>query len=266
MIPKKDLKDLGKKGWIPGPDESEEAFVKRLNMASCIQGKGTFDYSETLALSPDWIPLSYSNKKLLPWQGAVMWVSKGAEGIQFPSIQLRKGFLKGRFWGTEKDEVLMHETVHAVRVMFNEPRFEEILAYYHSPKKWRRFLAPLFRTPGQAFFFLSTVLLSIGIQFFSLFFMEHHLLPMAEWVSLLPILDLTLRFSILIRDHRVFKKCLRKLSHLFSDPGRAFAIALRLKDSEIEQFAVEPIEKLLNRIEKKVSQSVRWRQILAQFC
>ena len=266
MIPKDQLKGLGEKGWIPGPDESEEAFVKRINKGSRIQGKNVSDYSETLALSPDWIPLNYSNKKLLPWQGAVMWVSKDAEGIQFPSIQLRKGFLKGRFWGTEKGEVLMHETVHAVRVMFSEPRFEEILAYYHSPKKWRGYLAPLFRTPGQALFFLSMVLISIGFQFGSLFFIEHHLLPIVQWVSLLPLLDLALRFSALIRDRRIFKKCLRKLSHIFSDSKRAFAIALRLKDSEIEEFAVEPIEKLLNRIEKKVPQSLRWRQILAQFC
>ncbi len=278
MISKEELKKLGEGGMIPGPDESEEEFVKRLDIlqkvkespSMFLKGK-TFekwnpDYQQTLGASPKWLPLTYSNQGLPPWQGAVMWVLEAPNKEKIPMIQLRNGFKKGRFLFYSREEVLMHETLHAMRIGFDQPRFEEVLAYYHSKSRWRRFFGPLFRKPSHAFFFISLILISIGIQMTSFFFLSSPMLPYLKMFALLPLVDLLFRSAILIKDQRLLKKALQTLSELFPNQEDVFPIAIRLKDSEIQKLAVASIEEILNFIEKEIPNSLRWRQILAQFC
>lgn len=268
---KEELKHLGEEGLIPGPDETDEAFVERIDILKksshpFFEGK-TFEkwdpnYSDLLGAKPDWIPLNFSNKKLLPWQGGVMWALDG----KVPMIQLRKGFKKGRFLMYSKEEVLLHETVHALRLSFNEPQFEEILAYYLSDSKWRKWFGPLFRSPNQALFFVSLVLLSLVIQVAPFFLLSSFIFPYIQWMTFLPFADLLLRFAILVKDHRTLKKTLKNLSKIFPRQKNVFPIAVRLKDSEIQMFGIEEMEKSLEYIEKIAPKSLRWQQILAQFC
>jgi len=211
---------------------------------------------------PKWIPMTYSNRGLLPWQGAALWVF----GEKIPLIQLRKGFKKGRFLFYSRDEVLNHEILHALRVAFNEPRFEEILAYEHSASRWRQFLGPLFRKPSHALFFISLILISLVVQTTSLFFLSSPFLPIIRIVTVIPFIDLVFRFAALIKDRRMLKKALKKLSQIFPNQKNTFPIVLRLKDSEIQKFASQPVEKILEYLEDEVSKSPRIRQILAQFC
>ncbi|MCB1082053.1 MAG: hypothetical protein KDK63_02795 [Chlamydiia bacterium] len=271
-----ELKDLGEKGFIAAPDESEEAFVKRVDMLtnlakspeSLLTGFSfeTVDLErcQFLGANPHWIPLTYSNKKLAPWQGAAMWLFEGR--ATFPIIQLRKGFKKGRYLFYSKEEVLAHEVVHAMRMGFNEPRFEELLAYYHSKSTVRKFLGPLFRTPKQALIFIGWVAVSIGCQAISLFLIDSPFSFLFRGLAFLPLIDLAFRGALLLRDFRLLKKAIKKLGTIFSKRGDPFAIAIRLKDSEIQMFASKDREDLLQAIEKKVPDSLRWRQILAQFC
>ncbi len=270
MLGKEKLKELGEVGIIAGPDESEEILHKRLCILKKIDPTKPFkghtlsdwegDFEEILGAKPEWVPLIYSNQKLLPWQGAALWVFDN----KVPMIQLRKGFKKGRFLLYSKEEVLLHETIHALRASFDEPKYEEILAYAHSKSKWRRFLGPLFRKPSHAFFFISLIFICLLIQGTSLFFLNSPFLPYLQFLSLLPCIDLALRAATLIKDRRLLKKTLQKLSQLFPSPP--FPIAIRLKDAEIQKFATSSIEQILTYIEEQVPHSVRWRQILAQFC
>lgn len=269
-------KALGEAGFIPGPDESKSDFVKRLdtlkslNMNTCLLPKKeeyeplTCDF-HGLGAEPKWIPLVYSNRRLLPWQGAVSWIITTPEGIPFPLVQLRKGFKKGHFLFNDRDEVLRHEAVHAMRLVFNEPRFEEILAYFHSKKKWRRLLGPLFRKPSQAFFFISLIFISLAMQATALFFYNSPYLPFIKSATFLPFIDLFFRFTLLIKDRRILRKALQTLQNLFPKQKDPFAVALRLKDAEIQLFATKPFKELLLYIKEKSFSSLRWQQILAQF-
>ena len=271
------LKQLGESGFIPGPGECEEAFIKRVDLLKTLAHDPhnffqveeleslQVNNSKILGAHPHWVQQVYSNKRLLPWQGAAVWILTHSQKIKIPLIQLRKQFRKGKFLGYHRDEVLLHETVHAIRLAFNEPRFEEILAYYHSPKKWRQFFGALFRKPSQALFFLSLIFISLLIQTTSLLWMNWAFLPYIKIVAWLPFIDLAIRMAILIKDHRVLKKALQKLQNLFPKQENLFAIALRLKDSEIQNLAIDPLEKILLYIKEKSLSSIRWQQILAQF-
>lgn len=132
------LQELAEKGWIAGPNETAEEFAYRYLEGSEYPPIENKSYGFTI----DWVPLAFKNKKLSPWEGGATWIeSRKAE------IQLRAAFeKKGRFLGYTKDEIIQHETVHAIRSAFEEPVYEEILAYMTSPKKWRRFVGPLFRS------------------------------------------------------------------------------------------------------------------------
>ncbi len=271
MLTKEELKLLGKEGIIPGPDETEGDFVKRIDILRSqkkqeIDGKILEEWEpqceELYGVSPKWIPMTYSNRGLLPWQGAALWVF----GEKPPLIQLRKRFKKGKFLFYSRDEVLNHETLHALRVAFDEPCFEEILAYEHSTSRWRQFLGPLFRKPSHALFFISLTLLSLVVQMTSLFFLSSPFFPIIRIVTVIPFVDLAFRFAALIRDRRILKKALKKLYQIFPNQKYTFPIVLRLKDSEIQKFATQPIEKLLEYLEDEVPKSPRIRQILAQFC
>ena len=271
MLSEKDLKSLGEEGFLAGPDETEESFVKRFNILKNSPferidpkplERRNCKCHELYAANPDWIPLTFSNKGLLPWEGGALWIFEN----HLPLIQLRKGFKKGKFLIYSKDEVLKHETVHALRLAFNEPRFEEILAYETSSSKWRRWIGPLFRKPSHAAFFISLVLISLTIQTVYVFFIPSPLFSWIKGASFLPFVDLIFRSALLIKDRKAFRMTLRKLGKIFPNQKNVFPIAVRLKDSEIQSFALLPLEKVVSYFEEKASKSIRIRQILAQFC
>lgn len=115
-----------------------------------------------------------------------------------------------------------HESLHAVRIGFNEPRFEEVLAYYYSKSRWRRFFGPLFRKPSHALFFISLIFISLIVQTTSLFFLTSPLLPYLKIFALLPLVDLMLRSAILIKDQRLLKKTLKNFRKSFLTKKRFF--------------------------------------------
>ena len=276
MIDIKELKALGEAGFIPGPGESEGDFLSRVATLRALSGKPhpflkegecdslVADYPH-LGATPDWIPQVYSNRRLLPWQGAIFWVFTTPEGVRFPLVQLRKGFKKGRFLGYDREEVIAHEVSHALRLAFNEPRFEEMLAYFHAKKKWRRFLGPLFARPRHALFFVALIFVCMGMQMALPFFLDSPLLPYLEMGACLPLTAIFIHAVLGMRDRWVFYKALRALKLLFPKQRDPFVVALRLKDAEIQQFARKSLEETLLYIKEKSLSSIRWQQILAQF-
>lgn len=255
MIPQDKLKEWSEAGWIVGPSETEESFVKRIDIQQTfitspkqLEKKAKIDSLESLEntrsvmkflekhlkVIPKWIMLGYSNRGLTPWEGAAAWT------FDFGSfLQLRKGFKKGRFLFYKREEVILHEALHSLRSAFDEPRFEEIIACYYAKKSWRRFFGPLFSTPMQSYIFLGTLVLT----------------PFAPYV---PLAYLLWRVITIVRDQRMFKRALLKICDLFPQIP-PFALMIRLTDKEIELFGNQDKKVVQDYIDSQQN-NLRWKQ------
>lgn len=224
----RDLLTLDKMGFIPGPGESEDFFLARVDKTKKQFEQGHWipeahwdwvrEYLDQLFhVKPLYICAFYSNKQLAPWQGAAAWI----EGRSLSSIQLREGLAKGsylRFYSRE--EILAHEAVHAARSGFNENRCEEFFAYMTSEKKWRRVLGPIIQNPWEVWPFLLCATLGaiwpIGY------------LGAAFWAGL--------GFFRLIKQHLILRRAATNILKETQNPLATRAILFRLTDEEIEEF------------------------------
>lgn len=239
------LPHLYHKGLIPGPYESEEAFLLRceeLNSSSSL----SLSIENPFNIFPDWIPLNYSNKGLLPWHGGCSWISN--DSLQ-TTIQLRKSFEKNKslFGIYSRNEILAHEWVHAARMTFDEPKFEEVIAFRTSKNRFRRYFGPLVNSYAEGVFFA----IALVLYFVSLFFFSS-LLPIAALVGVM-----VFGIARLIWRQSTYRKCLRNLSKLLGCPKKAEAMTICLTDREIQSFSKQPF---LQR-EELNDASFRWKQI-----
>lgn len=193
---------------FPAPDENNEAYKRRLEITEELF-KDTEELSKMIpAPLQKSGPLHFfrSNHKLPFWTGAYTWIIETKQGIKVPIIQLP---LKKRRWTlTSEEEILDHEKIHVQRAAFNEPIFEEIIAYQTSPSKWRRFLGPLFKKQSEATLFMASLIL----------------MPLIPYV---PALFFALLLLRLIKRQHQFKKALHHLPPLAKE-----SIAI-LSDKEI---------------------------------
>jgi hypothetical protein len=197
------LLDYFYRGLIPGPEESEEAFLHRVKQAKPLAHP---EWDEVFyPFKIDWVPLSYSNHQIAWWEGAATWISDD----ELPSIQLRKNFQKGTFLGYKRSEVLSHEAIHAARMRFDEPLFEEVLAYSTAPQVWKRFFGPLFSRTWEPL----VLMVGIGLGIF--------------W-PLIPTLMMGLSIAWLSYRQWIFKRCLKRFS---------FPLVISLTDKEMKKFA-----------------------------
>ena len=154
MISNAQLDAFNRQGLIPGPDETEEEFLERANYClelktslptpfenvskedlelgdSCV--KQAFSLTEKIYdIVPEWIPLFFSNYRLAPWHGGCAWIFQFSEETPCAAFfQLRRAFKQAsHYLGIyDRNELIAHELTHASRMMFQEPRFEEIIAY-----------------------------------------------------------------------------------------------------------------------------------------
>ena len=194
-----------RRGLIRGPREDEEAFARRCAQCQPIAGEewaiAHRRTQELFGFTVDWVPLTYSNQKLPFWEGAATWISETG----LPHIQLRKAFKKGRHLGYSRDEILAHESVHAARMAFDEPRFEEIIAYQTSKSPLRRFFGPLFRRTWESALFMTALTLTP-------FFLPSLVIP-------------AYFFFRLLRNQMIFRRCRKK---------HPLSVIIGLTDREIE--------------------------------
>lgn len=229
-----ELFELNQKGWIPGPGESEEHFLSRIQSAkeffknppeeleaeervsSVHWDWARLHLKELYDFEPESLFAYYSNRELAPWQGAASWIFENG----LCALQLKKGFRKGRYLGLySRDEILAHEAVHAARSAFHEPESEEFFAYLSSPVKWRRVLGPIVRRPWEVFLFFAALCLGI---------FSGQFLPAA-----------ILLFGAFLRlglQHRRLSRAAKTLRRVASEK-KIPAILLRLTDREIAKLS-----------------------------
>lgn len=253
------LLDLNRRGIFPGPAESPKSFLSR----SALSGKEdsqlkAFELTKALFDAiPDWVEIKRDAKGLLPWEGAATWIEENADGQRVSAIQLKPSLPAFLY---APDEVLAHELVHAMRIGFEEDRFEEILAYRTSKSWFRRYFGPIFSRPAEVkgfiFLMVATWLLYwteliLDVEWGGAFFL---------WAPLCAIGWGVFR---LIRLQKVFSATLRNLEKAIAKRGKSLAVALRLTDAEIARFAVSSPDEIVAFGEKETS--LRWRQLFAAY-
>lgn len=202
-------------GLFPGPGETEEAFSKRAsNALSVVQGGRYPSIEKKYGFSPDWIEIEYSDKGLYPWEGGCTWIFE-EEGFRKTKLQLRHTFKGSSTYLKiyDREEILTHELAHVGRITFDEPKFEEFLAYRTSPNRFRRVFSPLFEKGYEAFVFLSAIFLFIPLL---------NLVPITLFAAGL------LRLKI---RHKTFERALNSLKGLLGNDAESFLY--RLSDEEI---------------------------------
>ena len=275
-IQNEELQQLDEHGFIAGPGESEETFLRRV--AHCLQLKRSLPIhnlipqetkengekallealplsKKTYNISPDWVPCYITNYKLAPWHGGAWIFQETKESPLGAFLQLRRTLPS---W-YKKNELIVHELAHVGRMQFQEKRFEEMIAYESSSKGWQHLLGPLIRSPWESLLFVSLLLVLLLLDFIGGISLYQKLLPL-KLIPLGLILLATLR---LFWTRRTFSKAKSNLAELVLDG--TLPVLYRLTDEEIATFAKLSKEQIVDFIEKKKDSELRWRQIYLYF-
>lgn len=282
------LLDFNRQGLIPGPEESEIDFLKRCNY--CLNLKATIhsqlsqdipflheDHASTdflkdafpktkelYDIQPSWIPVFFSNYKLSPWHGGCAWIFQQDDYSPTGAFfQLRQEFRNSKTYLKfyQRDELIAHELVHVGRMMFQEPKFEEILAYRSSDSLFRRFFGPIIEAAWESALFVF-VLLFIFILDLSVIVMGRPEYYQAIlWMKLIPLALVIGAFLRLAIRQKQFKACLKQLEEVVGDHQKANAIALRLQDKEMIAMGKWEKEQILNYAKQSGETSLRWKII-----
>lgn len=238
----KNLSYLYKRGFLPGPNESEEAFFERVHLydeirldpkdllkhlpfpASEIE-EDPLCLKEILPHTFDWLVVIRSDKRLPLWEAAATWTLKQTEKLKLPVLQIRK-----KTKGAALKEVLCHEGVHILRALFDEPRFEEILAYQTSSSRFRKLFGPLFRRPIESLAFVLLLALSFISELALLFFHPMALLALSPFT--LPLIYALYLLVKLAKDRKIYNRFILNLKTLFPKMP-TFEMSLFFTDQEI---------------------------------
>ncbi len=257
------LLSLSLRGIFPGPSESSSAFFLRADSLSAKEFTGSSDsivlMNKIYSTSPDWIETLVHSKGLCPWEGAAVWIEEKPEVGRTCQIQIKDSFLTRLY---SQDEMIAHEMVHAMRLMFDEKRFEEILAYRTSKNRFRRYFGPLFSSPNESKFFLALVIIS-WLSFWAEIVFDLNL--GGEWILALPLLALGFGTIRLWRSQRIFSAALRNLKRAIDKRGNPLAALLRLTDNEIEQFAKCTPQEIRTFATQQKEQCLRWKQLFLDY-
>lgn len=187
-------------GFVPGPNESFEAFETRVEKAKKLLAnpeeflqKLKIPYETIHPITPYFLAIT-TKKGLPPWYGAMTLIYDDIAILELPKRKWK--FLK-------QEEIIAHEKVHFFRSQFFEPRFEEIIAYRTSSSSWRRYLSPIFQYPWE-----STICI---ILFFALAISP--IFPHPEIVFFLNGGFLSFLLIRLIRNQWIFRKALKNLKN-----------------------------------------------------
>lgn len=277
---------LNRQGLIPGPEEEEKEFVERV--AFCLglkdeiskellpKGDELLSPEETaqilgapLAMTsslydirPAFPPLFFSNWRLFPWHGGSAWIFQLSEkGPLGAFIQMRKAlYKKTRYLGLyEREELIAHELCHVGRMAFQEKKYEELLAFRTSKRLFSRYLGPLLQSAHESHLFIFTLIALLMLDLFFLFQGAYSGYLQSMWLKLIPFGLIGFALFRLSKRQRRLEKALSCLKLIFGAGGEA--VLYRLKDSEIDLFAVSSLEEVSFYIARQTS--FRWQVISA---
>lgn len=271
------LLELNSLGLIPGPAESRSDFLFRaeycLNLYANwpnlipsddkvmkmgeVVGDSLKKTKKLFDIKPDWIPLFFSNYQLMPWHGGAAWIfQKDDESPTSAFFQLRKVFQKKqKYLGLyDRDELIAHEVSHVGRMCFEEPKFEELIAYRASDSKFRSYFGSIVQTATESMIFVSIIFLILVLDFFLISFGYDQALKSVQLLKLIPVGLVALGCIRLVKRQRMFSKALHNLESICSNPQ---AVIYRLTDCEIESFAKMPPAETLKYFQDNASTSLR---------
>lgn len=294
MISEEVLLKLNKEGFIPGPQESENDFLKRIELSKKLienpklffnehKQENIFELDDKV-LKPRWnwtrahllnlfdvschdLALYYSDKGLNFFQAAATWILPINKNIKIPILQFRKVLQKKPYlFIYTLDEILAHEAVHSIRVAFNENKTEEIFSYMTATSYFRKIFGPIVRNNKEVMIFLSL----IGGYFFSQMFWFTFSLSFFSFAAIFfGFATLSISLYGLIRlffVRRVLNKSFRKLKKVLKSKKLARAVLFRLTDMEIYQISRMKKEKICEFFKKSKDLSIRFKMIyLAYF-
>lgn len=276
-------------GFIPGPNETKTEFEKRVAFCQNLEehfrqtcsplpiesaeeatkhilDEAIPEAEELYGIAPRWVPLFFSNHQLTSWQGGCAWIFQLDENTPTAAfLQLRNRFrnVSAYFGLYQRSELIVHELAHVGRMLYEEPQFEEIFAYQSSSSRWRRWLGPLFQSSKESLLFV--ILLGVAILADFALMSSGINSPMIVWgIELAPVILVALALLRLSFRLSCLKRCLKKLSSLFS-VSTARHFIYRLRDAEIKQFSRMDPSEIRDFIHASSSRSFRWEFLKALY-
>lgn len=241
-ITQSQLYEWSLRGLIPGPQESDEEYITRATAAKKNPSSQSQSIKALYGIDPDWVEIIYSNEGLRFWEGGATWI-----GEDKAALHLRKAYTKKEsHLGYSKKELIAHELVHMVRCRFEEPIFEEILAYQTAPSPFRRFFGPIFPTPAWSLFFIFGIAI-----FYVLAFLTYFAYVGMLGLILFFVLRLGLRQRTFFRARKNLAKIVKK--------SKVLPVMLRLSDQEIFSFSRLSPKEIVSYMGSETN--LRWQQI-----
>ncbi|NGX63010.1 MAG: hypothetical protein KR126chlam6_00415 [Candidatus Anoxychlamydiales bacterium] len=295
MITDEELLRLNKEGFIPGPNENERDFLKRIDFSKTLikNPKSFFENHEqnqpfdldNRVLKPRWnwtrakllnlfdvspttLALYYSDKELHFFQAAATWIIEVSKNsIKIPVLQFRKKLRhKPYLFIYTLDEILAHEAIHSIRIAFDEPKTEEIFAFMSATSFFRKIFGPIIRSEKEVFIFFA---LMGGYFVFQIFFILSSLTFLsyiATFFAFLTLTYLSLGLIRLFHIRRKLKKTFKKLFKIFGCKKKARTVLFRLTDEEIFKFSRFKKNEITKYFKISKDESLRLRLIhLAYF-
>lgn len=277
----KQLLELNSNGLIPGPDEEEKEFLARVNYSLTLKDHlpfTSFYPTQTIAdvvlnslektkqffdIQPYWVPVQVNNYQLRPWHGGAAWIFQETEDHPVSAfIQFRKVFnFKKKYLGIyEFKELIDHELAHVGRMMFEEPKFEEILAYRTSTSWFRRFFGPIIQSSSESMLFMLSLFIIMFFDFFLIMYNPENYMYY-NFLKIIPLGVVVFGVVRLCSRQRTYNKTLNKLKKIAKSEDVAEAVIYRLKDAEIERFSKLSPQTILDIITEEKDNSLRFRVI-----
>jgi hypothetical protein len=268
-------------GLIPGPQETEEEFIRRaeycLNLKNTLAEssgeKSPFDFTNDLSnlltkefhlydMHPSWVPVFFSNHKLNPWHGGCAWIFQLTETSPTAALfQLRKSLQKSNTYlgYYDRKELVTHELAHVGRMVFDEPKFEEMIAYRTSKSTLRKWLGPIIQTSSEGALFAFLLMTILMIDLFILFFGHIETFSFILALKIVPIALFGYGLIRLQKKHRQLNATSKKLLSMTNSAEKADTILYRLTDLEIASFGKLSPELIKKYICEEKERSLRWR-------
>ncbi len=256
-ISDEELLKLNCEGIIPGPGETEEVFLLRAKYCLSLKKHLADELKDTLGAieedvspilerplqdlqalydcAPSWIPIFFSNYRLPFWHGGCAWIFQITEKSPTAAfIQLRKKICSQsiHLGIYTRDELLMHEMTHVGRMAFNEPKYEEILAYKTSKSPFRRWIGGIVQSSIESVIFILLLFIIVVFDVFLISLGRGDAYFMSLWLKLIPLTFIAYGLFRIFKKQQTLSRCIENLNFC-----NAYAVAFRLTDAEIERFS-----------------------------